>query len=68
MTGDPEGLAKLDLLIEMGRDVRDEQKIHADRLARLEGKHDVMPVWLQSMDQRFGALMAPVTPPKKPAA
>lgn len=68
MTGDPEGLAKLDLLIEMVRDVRDEQKLHADRLARLEGKHDVMLAWLQSMDQRFGALMAPVTPPKKPAA
>ena len=52
----------------MVRDVQGEQRAHAERLARLDGKYDVMLAWLQSTDQRFGALMAPVVPPKKPAA
>lgn len=62
------------------RDVRDvKERVGAvdARLATLEASHfrtegqlSVMLQWLQSMDQRFSALMAPVVPPapKKPAA
>ena len=55
MTADPKVITKLDMLISMVRDVQGEQRAHADRLARLEGKYDVMLAWLQSTDQRFGA-------------
>lgn len=65
MVADPAVIAKLDLLIALVRDVQTEQKAHADRLSRLEGKSDVTLQWLQSMDQRFGSLMAPVVPPKR---
>lgn len=55
------------------RDVRDTKDrltaVEASQL-RTEGQLSVMLHWLQSMDQRFSALMAPVVPPtpKKPAA
>jgi hypothetical protein len=52
---------KLDLLISrvgaLDGDIRE-----------LKGPQSIMLAWLQSMDQRFGAIMAPVAPPKKPAA
>lgn len=52
---------KLDLLISrvgaLDGDIRE-----------LKGQQSIMLAWLQSMDQRFGAIMAPVAPPKKPAA
>jgi chromosome segregation ATPase len=37
-------------------------------IRELKGQQTIMLAWLQSMDQRFGAIMAPVAPPKKPAA
>lgn len=49
-------------------EVKAEQKLQAGRVARLEGKVDVMGSWLQSVDQRFVGLMAPINPPRKPAA
>ena len=64
MPSDPTVLATLDQLITMVRDVQAKQKAQADRLSRLEGKSDVMLSWLQSMDQRFSALMAPINPPR----
>jgi hypothetical protein len=52
---------KLDLLISrvgvLDGDIRE-----------LKGQQSIMLAWLQSMDQRFAAIMAPVAPPKKPAA
>lgn len=59
------------------RDVKERVGTVDARLAALEASHfrtegqlSVMLQWLQSMDQRFSALMAPVVPPapKKPAA
>lgn len=37
-------------------------------IRELKGQQSIMLAWLQSMDQRFGAIMAPVAPPKEPAA
>lgn len=48
--------------------VQAEQRQHGERICRLEGKVDILTVWMQSIDQRFMALMAPVSPPRKPAA
>jgi outer membrane murein-binding lipoprotein Lpp len=40
-----------------------EQKAEAERISRLEGRSDTMLFWLQSIDQRFTALMTPYTQP-----
>lgn len=37
-------------------------------IREVKGQLSIMLTWLQSMDQRFSALMAPVNPPRKPAA
>jgi len=37
-------------------------------IREVKGQLSIMLTWLQSMDQRFSVLMAPVTPPRKPAA
>jgi flagellar capping protein FliD len=62
--------SKIDALrSEHGRqleEIRAEQKRLADTQARTEGQLSVMLQWLQSMDQRFGALMAPINPPPAP--
>lgn len=62
--------AILDLGSRMDREfeaVRAEQKAQADRLAHLEGQFTVAIQWLQSMDQRFTALMSPYQPPERKA-
>ncbi len=33
-------------------------------LREIKGPQSIILIWFQSMDQRFGALMAPVTPPR----
>lgn len=38
---------------------------HGAALAEMKGQQTIMLQWLQSMDQRFGALMVPMIPPKK---
>lgn len=58
---DAEILSKLDRLLEM------HQATQGD-IRELKGQMSVMMMWMQSMDQRFTALMAPVNPPRKPAA
>jgi len=35
---------------------------------RLEGELSIIVQWMNSMDQRFMALMSPYKPPRKPAA
>lgn len=35
---------------------------------RLEGQLSIIVQWMNSMDQRFTALMSPYMPPRKPAA
>ncbi|MEO5336827.1 MAG: hypothetical protein H7841_08035 [Magnetospirillum sp. WYHS-4] len=45
----------------------DGQAAMNERLARLEGRIEGQGQWLQSMDQRFTALMHPYEP-RKPAA
>lgn len=48
---------------ELARDA----KATASRLDRLDGQFSVVVTWMQSMDQRFTALMHPYEP-RKPAA
>lgn len=52
------------------RDTKDRMAMVEASQLRSEGQLSVMLQWLQSMDLRFSALMAPVVPPtpKKPAA
>ena len=54
-------ISKLDRLLEM------HQTTQGD-IRELKGQMSVMMMWMQSIDQRFTALMAPVNPPRKPAA
>lgn len=41
------------------------QQEQTRQMTKLEGKVEVAVLWMQSIDQRFGALMAPMVPPKK---
>ncbi|QCN94725.1 hypothetical protein D3093_05295 [Azospirillum argentinense] len=61
MDRESEILSKLDQLIDM-------QHATQGDIRELKGQMSTMLMWLQSMDQRFSALMAPVNPPRKPAA
>ncbi|HYD67471.1 hypothetical protein [Azospirillum sp.] len=48
--------------------MEDAQQAMRGDIREVKGQLSIMLTWLQSMDQRFSALMAPVTPPRKPAA
>jgi hypothetical protein len=61
MDRESEILAKLDQLIAM-------QHATQGDVRELKGQMSIMLTWLQSMDQRFTALMALVNPPREPAA
>ena len=61
MDRESEILTKLDQLIDMHHATQGD-------IRELKGQMSIMLTWLQSMDQRFSALMAPVNPPRKPAA
>jgi len=67
MSADPEVITKLDMLILMMQGVLHEERAQVDRLARLEGKFEVMLGFFQSTSQRCDALMAPVVRVKIPA-
>lgn len=44
-----------------------QKRIEGD-VRELKGQMTILTLWMQSIDQRFMALMAPVSPPRKPAA
>jgi len=65
---DPEILGKLDqVLTALERQAERQTAMEGD-IREVKGQLSVMMMWMQSMDQRFTALMAPVNPPRKPAA
>lgn len=68
MDRESEILAKLDQIIATQRIDGERQRAMEGDLRELKGQMPIMLTWLQSMDQRFSALMAPVQPPRKPAA
>ncbi|GAA4251532.1 hypothetical protein GBZ26_14250 [Azospirillum formosense] len=68
MDREAEILSKLDQIIATQRIDGERQHAMEGDLRELKGQMSIMLTWLQSMDQRFSALMAPVNPPRKPAA
>ncbi|CAO3443277.1 hypothetical protein [Azospirillum argentinense] len=68
MDRESEILSKLDQIIATQRIDGERQRAMEGDLRELKGQMSIMLTWLQSMDQRFSALMAPVNPPRKPAA
>ena len=64
---DTEILAKLDLVIAVQQEQAKAMQEQAKALAELCGQMTVALQWLQSVDNRFVALMYPYEP-KKPAA
>ena len=51
--------ADLKYLVKAVDQIRSTQEDHSKQIAHLEGKVDMMALWLQSTDQRFTAIMAP---------
>ena len=68
MDRESEILAKLDQIIATQRIDGERQRAMEGDLRELKGQMSIMLTWLQSMDQRFSALMVPMSPPCKPAA
>lgn len=68
MDRESEILSKLDQIIATQRIDGERQRAMEGDLRELKGQMSIMLTGLQSMDQRFSALMAPVNPPRKPAA
>ena len=46
--------------------IQETQEDHTKQIARLDGKIEMLALWMQSTDQRFTAIMAPYQ--QKPAA
>ena len=65
---EPEILGKLDQVLSALERQSERQTVMEGDIREVKGQLSIMLMWLQSMDQRFTALMAPINPPRKPAA
>ena len=61
-------LSKLDKVLTILEHQSERQTAMEGDIRELKGQMSIMAAWMQSIDQRFTALMAPVNPPRKPAA
>lgn len=61
-------LSKLDKVLTILERQSERQTAMEGDIRELKGQMSIMTAWMQSIDQRFTALMAPVNPPRKPAA
>ena len=61
-------LSKLDKVLTILERQSERQTAMEGDIRELKGQMSIMAASMQSIDQRFTALMAPVNPPRKPAA